>query len=125
MNPDNPITPTASYPTAAEVEWLRQVWLNASVDYASTYDTYNTARAAHEAANDTGRILDEAIAARQVALDAYSVTWATHDRAVNAAAEAIDARVAANVANCATRTAYNDALAAVDAARKAHAEATR
>jgi hypothetical protein len=112
-------------PTAAEVEELRQAWCGASVDYASSFHAYNTAKATHDAANDTGRILDEAEAARGAALDAYSVTRATHYRANIAAAEAIIARDAANVANSTARNAYRDSIAAGEAARKAHVEATR
>jgi hypothetical protein len=104
-------------PTTTEVKRLRDRY-DASWKVAAVYfDAYNTAKATHEAANDTRRILDEAEAARQTALDAYSVTWATHDRANKA-------RVVANVANSTARNAYRDSCAAVVAARKAH-EATR
>jgi hypothetical protein len=111
-------------PTAAEVEALRQRCLDGVATGAARLRHYNTAKAAHEAANDTGRILDEAIAARQVALDAYSVTWSTRHRANVAAAEAIDARYAASAATSAASIVCNDAFAAFAAARKAH-EATR
>jgi hypothetical protein len=123
MSPDTSI-PSASQPDAAEVEALGEVWDKCRTASAAAYRAYSTAKAAHEAANDTGRILDEALAARQDALDAYSVAWATHNRANNAVAEACVARDHAGVASSAARTAYSAALAAAVAARKAH-EATR
>jgi CHASE3 domain sensor protein len=120
MTTDNPITPTAD-----QVQSLYEWWQFANRSAARRFDIYNTAKATHDAANDTGRILDEAIAARKAALDAYSVTRATHYRANIAAAEAIIARDAANVANSTARNAYRDSIAAGEAAREAHDEATR
>jgi hypothetical protein len=111
------MTTDNSIPDATEVKRLRDRY-DASWKVAAVYfDAYNTAKATREAASDTGRILDEAEAARQTALDAYSVTWATHDRANKA-------RVVAKREHDVARVAYNDSCAAVVAARKAH-EATR
>jgi 5-carboxymethyl-2-hydroxymuconate isomerase len=111
-------------PTATEVKRLRDRY-DASWKVAAVYfDAYNTAKATAEAASDTGRILDEAIAARQAACDAYRATDSTHSRAFNAATRAIDARDAAKRENDVARVAYTDAFTAVTAARKAH-EATR
>jgi hypothetical protein len=103
--------------TAAEVEALGEVWDKCRTASAAAFRAYNTAKATAEAANDTRRILDEAIAARQAALDAYSVTWSTHDRANKA-------RVVAKRGHDVARAAYNDSCAAVVAARKAHNRAT-
>jgi hypothetical protein len=119
------MTTDNSIPTAADVVELYVLWQSSSRESARRFDAYNTAKATHDAANDTGRILDEAIAARKAALDAYSVTRATHYRANIAAAEAIIARDAANVANSTARNAYRDSIAAGEAAREAHDEATR
>jgi hypothetical protein len=125
MNPDNPITPSASYPDDAEVQDLYDRWQSVSRESAHRFNAYNTAHATREAANDTRRILDEAIAARQAALDAYSATDSTHSRAFNAATRAIDARDAAKRENDVARVAYTDAFTAASAARKAHDRATR
>jgi hypothetical protein len=119
MNPDTHI------PTAADVVELYVLWQSSSRESARRFDAYNTAKAIHEAANDTGRILDEAVAARQAATIAYRATDSTHSRAFNAATRAIDARDAANVANSTARNACTDSFAAVVAARKAHDRATR
>jgi threonine dehydratase len=112
-------------PTATEVQDFYESWQLSRRESARRFDIYNTAHATREAANDTGRILDEARAALVAALNAYRATDSTHSRAFNVATRAIDARDAANVANSATRVAYTDSFAAVNAARKAHDEATR
>jgi hypothetical protein len=120
------MNPTIAYnPTAAEVRGLYESWRASTRESARRFDAYHTAKATAKAANDTGRILDEAIAARQAALNAYSVAWATQNRAYIAAAEAIIARDAANVANAVARVAYRDTLTTADEARRAHDEGTR
>jgi hypothetical protein len=119
------MNPTIAYnPTAAEVRGLYESWRASTRESAYRFDAYITAKATAEAASDTRRILDEAEAARGAALHAYSVTGGTQYRANIAAAEAIIARDAANVANSTARNAYRDSIAAGEAARKAH-EATR
>jgi hypothetical protein len=113
MHPDNPITPTGSYPTYAEVEALEQTWIASSALNVKNHNAYIAARKAYNAGPDTQQILDEAKAARDASLDAYSVTWATHDRAVKA-------RAVAKKEHDVAHAAYNKLCDAFDAARKAH-----
>jgi hypothetical protein len=116
-------------PTAAEVEELRQAWCGASVDYASSFHAYNTAKATHDAANDTGRILDEAEveALRQAWNDTYDAATAAEETENEARDEAARCTVIADNATAATLDADHAECVAWETyhtAREAHAEAT-
>jgi hypothetical protein len=124
MTTDNPITPSAYGPTAAEVAYLYNRWQGSNCESARRFDVYSTAKAAHEAANDTRRILDEAVTAR----DAAVAVRAAADDAWFAAGDALiaakDGDGRAYEARAAAYTTVRDSFAAVSAAREAHRKAT-
>jgi hypothetical protein len=122
MNPDNPITP--AYRTAPEVERLFESWQRSNRESARRFDAYNTAKAANEAANDTGRILDEAIDARDAAQAAHTKAWLAVQPLRVAVAEIRAQLQAAININAEASNTHSAASTAVLAARKAH-EATR
>jgi hypothetical protein len=63
-------------PTFAEVEALRLTWYASSDLNCKNLNAYEAAKKAHEAGPDTQQILDEAVAARDAAFEAYNVARA-------------------------------------------------